>query len=104
MDRLHADENFSRLTVEELRKLGHDVLTAQEAGLAHQGIDDEAVLTFATAEGRALLTLNRHHFFRIHRTTPNHSGIIACTGTTTLRPWLRGSMRHSPTRPTSRDG
>ena len=32
MARLYADEDFSYPTVEGLRRLGHDVLTAQEAG------------------------------------------------------------------------
>lgn len=32
---LYADENFSYPVVKHLRLLGHDVLTAQEAGQAH---------------------------------------------------------------------
>jgi hypothetical protein len=34
---LFADENFSLRVVRELRKLGHDILTSREAGLANQG-------------------------------------------------------------------
>jgi hypothetical protein len=26
-----------------------------------------------------VLTLNRKHFFRLHRLRPDHSGIVACT-------------------------
>jgi len=37
------------------------------------------VLYFAHSEGRALLTLNRKHFVRLHDTGLDHSGIIACT-------------------------
>jgi hypothetical protein len=34
---------------------------------------------FACAEGRALLTLNRKHFIRLHGANPKHFGIIVCT-------------------------
>lgn len=44
--RLYADENFDEPVVEELRRLGYDVLTAQEAGQRKQ--PDPAVLAFAT--------------------------------------------------------
>ena len=66
--------------VEALRLLGHDVLTSQEAGRANQKVPDDAVLRFATEEQRAVLTLNRLDFFRLHRSTDGqHAGIIACT-------------------------
>jgi hypothetical protein len=44
MARLYADEGFPKPIVEELRKLGHDVVTAQEAGKAGQRIPDADVL------------------------------------------------------------
>src|SRR5438105_4090552 len=75
--RLYADENFKRATVEELRRLGHDVLTVQEAG--QQGGNDPHVLAYATALGRAVLTFNRRHFIRLHMQSPAHAGIIVCT-------------------------
>jgi hypothetical protein len=37
------------------------------------------VLTFAAAQGRAVLTLNRRHFRRLHRSSPTHPGILVCT-------------------------
>lgn len=37
------------------------------------------VLQFAISEARAVLTLNRKHFFRLHREHPAHAGIVACT-------------------------
>lgn len=79
MARLYANENFPWPGVLELRRLGHDVLTTAEAGKAEQAISDEEVLAFAHAEGRAVLTLNRKHFLRLHRERPAHGGIIACT-------------------------
>lgn len=78
MARLYANENFPLPTVEELRRLGHDVLTTQDTGQAGQAISDEAVLSFAQTQGRALLTLNRKHFVRLSEKT-RHAGIIACT-------------------------
>jgi hypothetical protein len=80
MARLYSNENFPLRVVQELRALGHDVLTSVEAGRANQRIPDEAVLRFATEQKRALLTLNRLDFFRLHRDSASgHSGIIACT-------------------------
>ena len=78
MARLYADEQFPRRIVEFLRAFGHDVLTVQEAGKANQKIPDQEVLDFATSENRAVLTLNRKDFFRLHRLSSEHSGIIAC--------------------------
>jgi hypothetical protein len=77
--RFYADENFPRPVVEALRLLGHDVLTAHEAGQANQKILDPAVLAFAHARERAVLTINRKHFIRLHHAGAEHSGIIACT-------------------------
>jgi hypothetical protein len=79
MARLYSNENFPLPVVEELRHLGHDVLTVYETGKAGQSVSDDAVLKFACAEGRALLTFNRKHFIRLHRQKPDHSGIVVCT-------------------------
>ena len=45
---LYADENFPLRVVEELRRLGHDVLTALEDGRANQSITDNDLLARAT--------------------------------------------------------
>jgi hypothetical protein len=80
MAHLYANENFPKRVVENLRSLGHDVLTSYESGRANQQVPDDQVLAFAIEQGRALLTLNRLDFFRLHRTTKGqHAGIIACT-------------------------
>src|SRR5712691_8100590 len=76
---LYVDEDFSYPVVQRLRLLGHDVLTAYEAGQAGQGIEDAVVLAFATAAGRAVLTFNRRHFIRLHAEISLHAGIIVCT-------------------------
>ena len=79
MARIYANENFPLPTVEELRRLGHDVLTTFESGRAGQKIPDEEVLPFAIGEDRAVVTHNRRHFVRLHGKTPGHRGIIVCT-------------------------
>jgi predicted nuclease of predicted toxin-antitoxin system len=76
---LYADENFPLRVVEELRRLGHDVLTALEDGRANQSITDNDLLARATEINRALLTLNRLDFKRLHRQISGHAGIIICT-------------------------
>ena len=63
----------------ELRRLGHDVVTMQDAGHAGQAVPDEQVLAFAAADDRAVLTLNRKHFVRLHGERSDHAGIVACT-------------------------
>ncbi len=77
--RFYANESFPLPTVKELRRLGHDVLTTEEAGQSERAVTDERVLEFATEAGRTVLTLNRRHFIRLHRQWPNHAGIVACT-------------------------
>ena len=75
----YADENFPLDTVVELRRLGHDVLTALEDERANQKIPDEKVLERATELRRAVLTINRVDFKQLHNTNPNHSGVVICT-------------------------
>lgn len=79
MARLYADENFPLPAVLQLRDLGHDVLTTLETDQAGKAVPDEAVLAFATALRRVLLTLNRKHFIRLHGVRPQHAGIVVCT-------------------------
>lgn len=80
MASLYSNENFPRRVVEELRRLGHDVVTSYEAGRANQKIPDDQVLADATEQNRLVLTLNRLDFIRLHRETDGaHAGIIVCT-------------------------
>lgn len=79
MARFYGNENFPRPVVDELRRLGHDVLTIQETGRSGESLRDEEVLRLATTEGRVLLTINRRDFIRLHATNPAHGGIVVCT-------------------------
>ncbi len=79
MARLYADEDFAYPVVEQLRVLGHDVLTVQEASQGNKKTPDHTVLASAVGLGRAILTFNRLHFIRLHRKLQPHAGIIVCT-------------------------
>lgn len=79
MARLYSNENFPLPVVEELRKLGHDVVTIQEQGRAGDAVTDSEVLMEAAQDGRAVLTLNRRDFIRLHEQHSEHAGIIVCT-------------------------
>jgi predicted nuclease of predicted toxin-antitoxin system len=82
MANFYADEQFPKSATIALRALGHDVLTVQDAGNANQKIPDEDVLAFATAKDRAVITINRYDFIRLHKQSCNHAGIIACSENT----------------------
>ena len=72
---LYADEDFFYPVVEELRKLGHDVLTAQDDG--RKSASDAEILARAHGLIRPVLTHNRRHFERLHRQGSPHSGILS---------------------------
>lgn len=76
--RFYANENLPAELVTALQQLGHDVLTSYEAGNANQRVPDEQVLITATADERAVITLNRDDFLRLHRSGVEHNGIVIC--------------------------
>ena len=47
MIKLYTNENFPFPSVQALKKLGYDVLTTQDAGLAGKAISDIDVLKYA---------------------------------------------------------
>ena len=79
MARLYADENVPLPVVDELRALGHDILTVVEDGKGNQRYPDASVLRDATVLGRVTLTLNRTDFRRLHADDANHAGMVLCT-------------------------
>ncbi len=74
---LYADEDFSYPVVEQLRGLGHDILTAQEDG--HRAIADAIILARAYVLSRSALTYNRRHFEKLHLQGAAHCGILSAT-------------------------
>jgi predicted nuclease of predicted toxin-antitoxin system len=73
--RLLADENVPLPVVEALRSHGHDVITVVRS-LPGSGASDAESLEQARVDERAVLTLDRRDFFRLHREQPDHAGII----------------------------
>ena len=82
MAKLYADEQFPLPVVKILRALGYDILTVQDAGKAEQKIPDPEVLHYAISLNRAVLTMNRRDFIRLHAQTPQHKGIVICRSST----------------------
>ncbi|NCQ69207.1 MAG: hypothetical protein GPJ27_08385 [Microcystis aeruginosa L111-01] len=78
MVKLYADEPFPLPVIRILRSLGYDILTVQEAGKAEQKIPDSEVLHYAISLNRAVLTMNRRDFIRLHAQTSQHQGIVIC--------------------------
>ena len=78
--RLYSNENFSFRVVEQLRRPGCEVLTSRDANRANRRIPDDEVPAFASGGNRAILTFNRLHFIRLHRSTKGeHAGIVVCS-------------------------
>src|SRR4051812_45717192 len=77
MARFYSNENFP-IPIFALRALGHDVATIQERGRANESTPDRDVLALATSEGRAVLTLNRKDYSRLHEQSQAHRGIVVC--------------------------
>jgi len=73
------DENVPPELSDAIRALGHDVLTVQADGRASPGIGDPDVLARAIELGRAVITNDRRDYHRLHRTHPDHTGIITYT-------------------------
>lgn len=82
MIKLYADEQFPLPVVTILRTLGYDTLTIQDAGKAEQKIADPEVLQDAINLNRAVLTMNRRDFIRLHHQVPHHKEIIICKSNT----------------------
>jgi predicted nuclease of predicted toxin-antitoxin system len=71
---IDEDSQAQRL-VNLLRNAGHDVITVNEAGLMSK--PDTVVLNYAIQQERLLLTRNCNDFLALHKTNPNHPGILA---------------------------
>ena len=100
MASFYANENFPFPVVEELRRLGHDVVTTRDAGNSGTAISDADVLEFATKQGRAVLTLNRKHFITLRRQRPSYAGIVVCTVDRDFMAQARRIHRHLADRQT----
>ena len=77
--RLLLDEHFSPAIADELRSRGHDVLAVAAIQELRQ-CGDSDLLTWATEQGRALVTENVADFVALHRQAlsrgERHGGIV----------------------------
>jgi len=73
--RFYVDQHFPGPVTQGLRRLGIDVLTAQEAGRC--GLPDTDQLAFATTEERVMVTFDSD-YFALHQTGIGHAGIAWC--------------------------
>ena len=71
---IFADECVYKVTVDLLRSWGHDVLTAQDVGLA--GKPDEEILAYATMHERVFITIDMDFSNIRHYSPKAHRGII----------------------------
>jgi len=55
------------------------IALAGRTGGRARPLNSESKGYVATAAGRAVVTLNRRHFVRLHLERPNHRGIVVCT-------------------------
>jgi predicted nuclease of predicted toxin-antitoxin system len=72
--KLLADECVYKATVDLLRSWGHDVHTAQDAGLA--GKPDDEILAYAIGHERVLVTIDLDFSNIRHYPPKTHKGII----------------------------
>lgn len=78
--KLFTDEMIDPRLAVALRRQGYDVESCHEAGRSNQGIADRRQLSYATQQGRAILTFNRRDYRQLHRAWQAarraHAGII----------------------------
>ena len=76
--KFYLDEDVDISLAEILTSNGHEVCTTLASG--NRGANDESQLNYATRLDAVLITHNRRHFRRLHRTwtqkRKRHSGII----------------------------
>ena len=99
---LYLDENIAGLAV-LLKKDGFDVLTAFEAGMANARITDPHQLTYATEQGRALVTFDVSDFEPLSRQWAeagrHHAGIILCSSHLTFPELVKRIRVHEEQHP-----
>ncbi len=74
MKLLLDEDSQGNVLVRLLRDAEHDVETVAGAGMAGQS--DLAVLAYAMAAGRVLLTRNGRDFLLLHQADADHAGIL----------------------------
>lgn len=96
--RLYTDEMIHPRFVAELRRRGYDVESCPEAGLSNRGVPDPDQLTYATSQGRAILTFNYVDFLELDASWKasgrEHAGIIVSPSVSDVGELLRRVVWH----------
>ncbi len=78
--RVYTDEDVDIDLASHLLARGYDVISTRDSGNAHQSLDDEWQLNYATSEHRAILTHNFGHYVQLDHAWKSrgqeHCGII----------------------------
>lgn len=75
--KFYADENVPLAASKALKKRGIEIITAQESGMLHKA--DNAQLSFAVAEKRAIITHDSDFLKLAIKEKLNHNGILFFT-------------------------
>lgn len=68
------DENFSKLVIEYLTELGHEVIDSRDVGLI--SAEDWQIFEFAQEQEAVLLTTDRDFYHRVAFGYSEHCGVI----------------------------
>ena len=68
-----VDESSGKSVVEELRRLGHDVISIQEK---FPGLDDPPILDIAVHENRVVVTNDKDFGELVYRSGLPHAGVV----------------------------
>ena len=72
--KLYLNENMSAEIAQRLREQGYDAVSSHEAGM--DALDDEAQISFAVSERRAVVSINKKDFLAIHNQYIENGKII----------------------------
>jgi Domain of unknown function (DUF5615) len=99
--RLYTDEMISPTLAVQLRQRGYDVQSCADAGRSGQRIPDEAQLSYATQNSRAILTFNMRDYLRLDldwkASGREHAGILVAPEIDDLGLLVRIVQRHLDT-------
>lgn len=99
--RIFTDEMVNPRLAGFLSRLGYDVVSCQWVGRSNRGIPDEEQLSYASQQGRAILTFNVGDFERLDRQWKArglvHAGIIVAPQITRLAELTRRVQLHLDT-------
>ncbi|MBX9680578.1 MAG: DUF5615 family PIN-like protein [Gemmataceae bacterium] len=88
--KFYADEHVDVAIARGLRRRGVDIVTVNELGLS--GVEDEAHVERALADGRVIVTLDQD-YLRIHSAGQFHGGVLFVRHDRRIGDVIRAIMR-----------